>query len=553
MQPNVSDASRSTNRIPSGTPLVAPVAAAVLVCMAVIVGLLWNGAREQDKLSLANERHLAYTAIAQMKNEVAAPTKDWAWWDEAREALIPSVDTDWVSRVLANDAVDTFGVSITMVLAPDNGFVVGTRGGTLASASELAEVRDAILPLAAQARTAPMDEPEAHTGLVRFNGLIHVVAAAAMTPEEPSETQLKRAARPVLVFATALDRDRVEGLAAFFLLGDLKIRPGDGPKSDDNHQLKDPTGKPIGVLTWQPQSPGAASLRRLAPPLILSFVIVALLGALFVRRTFKVVEAQRREIVIRQEIVGNLRLAKETADTASAAKSNFLSAMSHELRTPMNAIIGFTQLLQLDPDIKANARLSRNVNHISESGRHLLDLIDELLDLAQIESGRTIIHGEKVDLRALVDGCVVNARTLGRERGIDVIDECASGVPGQIETDPQRLRQVLLNLLSNAVKYNRDGGQVKVDCAALANHRIRISIADTGIGIAPEAQAIIFELFGRVHTPEITAEGTGIGLSITKKLVEAMGGEIGLESRLDEGTLVWVDLPLQLPPSAGDG
>ena len=236
----------------------------------------------------------------------------------------------------------------------------------------------------------------------------------------------------------------------------------------------------------------------------------------------------------------DLALATETAERANRAKSEFLSSMSHELRTPLNAIIGFGQLLDADGFPVTPEQRKEYTGHIVRAGNHLLSLINEILNLAQIESGRMTVSIESVQLGDLFDDCETMIAPLGARRGIRVLfpAQCKFGV----KADRVRLKQVLLNLLSNAIKYNRDQGMVALACAGAGAGRVRISVQDTGIGLRPDQLESLFQPFNRLGQESGEVEGTGIGLVVTKRLVELMGGTIGVNSTPGVGSAFWIEL-----------
>ena len=256
----------------------------------------------------------------------------------------------------------------------------------------------------------------------------------------------------------------------------------------------------------------------------------------------------KEDITERKATLVSLMEARETAERANQAKSDFLSSMSHELRTPMNAILGFAQMLEYDADL--NADQQDNVHEILKGGRHLLQLINEVLDLAKIESGRIDLSLEPLDLNELVESCLDLIQPLAAARNISL----QLDVPplSTVRGDRIRLKQALLNLLSNAVKYNSEGGAIALGVESATDQRLRIKVSDSGAGISPENLQEIFEPFSRLKAEHSEIEGTGIGLSITRQLVELMGGNVGLESTVGVGSTFWIELPSESPRIASD-
>lgn len=236
--------------------------------------------------------------------------------------------------------------------------------------------------------------------------------------------------------------------------------------------------------------------------------------------------------------------ARRVAEQANRAKTVFLSAMSHELRTPLHAILGFSEILMSYPEAALTPSQRQQVTHVRDSGRHLLRLISDLLDVSQIESGKMAVRLADVDLRDILSSALRETESAARARGISVL--LAPGPAAFVRADPARLRQVLLNLLTNAVKYNRDGGVVELQLA-LAADCWRLSVTDTGIGMSDSQIQRLFKPFDRLGQEQTGIEGIGIGLVITRQLVEAMHGRLSVSSVPGEGSRFEVDLPACQP------
>jgi signal transduction histidine kinase/ActR/RegA family two-component response regulator len=238
-----------------------------------------------------------------------------------------------------------------------------------------------------------------------------------------------------------------------------------------------------------------------------------------------------------EERTAKLESAREEAERSSKAKSEFLSRMSHELRTPMNAILGFAQVLESEP---LDAEQAQFVREIGTAGDHLLVLINELLDLSRIDAGRMEMVVKPVGLREVLGQAVKLVGPLLEQNRIRLLDACGGEQP--VLADAVRLRQVLVNLLSNAAKYNRKGGEIRIECEARGDDRLRLKVIDTGPGIAPEKLEQLFTPFERLGAERTGVDGTGIGLALSKRLMELMGGQIGVETEPGRGAAFWVEL-----------
>jgi len=253
-----------------------------------------------------------------------------------------------------------------------------------------------------------------------------------------------------------------------------------------------------------------------------------------------------RDLTERRLVEQTLTLAKGTAEKANLAKSEFLSSMSHELRSPLNAILGFAQLMESEATPPTPSQKT-SIDEILRAGWYLLQLINEILDLAQIESGKLSLSPEPTSLAEVILECQAMVEPQAQARGITMTFPPFE-VPCWVAADRTRLKQVLINLLSNAVKYNKAGGTVVIDCEGSTAERVRLNVRDTGAGLTPEQLTQLFQPFNRLGQERGAEQGTGIGLVMSKRLVELMGGVLGVDSSVGVGSVFWWELAAAAPP-----
>jgi len=253
-----------------------------------------------------------------------------------------------------------------------------------------------------------------------------------------------------------------------------------------------------------------------------------------------------KDISDRKRVELELRKAIAAAEKANVAKSEFLSSMSHELRTPLNAILGFAQLMESGSPPPTSDQ-TRNIDHILKAGWYLLELINEVLDLAQIESGKLTLSREPVSLEGVMLECRDMLLPQAQKRGIGITFP-RFDIPCFVEADQTRIKQVLINVIFNAIKYNRPEGTVAVEYDSRPSGSIRISVRDTGQGLTPTQLLQLFQPFNRLDKEGGVEQGTGIGLMVTKRLVEMMGGTLGVESTVGVGSVFWIELSVAATP-----
>ncbi|MGV7220933.1 MAG: ATP-binding response regulator [Nitrospinales bacterium] len=250
------------------------------------------------------------------------------------------------------------------------------------------------------------------------------------------------------------------------------------------------------------------------------------------------------ELVEKNQSLLNEVFEKEKAEKTSSSKSEFLARMSHELRTPMNAILGFTQLLKMDPQNPLTQYQQENLDMVLSAGRHLLELINETLDLSKIEAGKLTLNLETIDIIPIVQDVISISQPIAEQNDVSIKYKESLGENYFVEVDKLRFKQIVLNLISNAIKYNKPNGTVIVSIERHNDDLIRLGVKDTGRGIPKGKEKILFKPFERFDVNSKQIEGTGIGLTIAKQLIEAMKGTIGFESAFNGGSYFYIDIPL---------
>mgnify|MGYP003630523977 FL=1 len=462
---------------------------------------------------------------------------DYAHWDDAVTMIFVEPDKEQTEVNFGQFLIDTYKISSSIILDKDRRLLLSwlTHPGDPESGMAFDP------PLSALIRQADEMVNGLHqpaTGFALLNGVPHIIAVAQITRNlEPGIPQPHFG---YFIVSRAIDIALMSSIEEHFGVLDLRFMPNvDGPAI-----IHDYSGRVLGSFFWKPSSAGANTL-KIVGPWALGSLILIVAGFLFlVLRVLKTTQKYEQlssnlEVQVRQR-TEELNMQRERAEQASLAKTEFLSRMSHELRTPLNAVLGFGQLLEMDAN-QLKPEHSEQVHYILDAGNHLLELVNEVLDVAAIDSGKLNLEIDNVALDTVLKKSIMLVTPLAEKREIRLTQAGDSGL--LVRADPRRLTQILVNLLTNAIKYNHPNGTVVVSAEAGPEGEVRISVQDTGIGIATEDQQTIFEAFGRVGKWSTSVEGSGIGLAISLRLTELMGGSLGVESHPGAGSMFWLDLP----------
>lgn len=465
--------------------------------------------------------HLMKTALNAVSMELEGRLADFVWWEEMVDQYRGGLDQQWATANIGRYVTEGFGYTASFVLNPEHQTVFAYSTDW----SVGPDFRTSFGNLSDRFLHAVQDIGTQSTASVAANfdigGQIYLVAAAPLFVEEQEDLQPHHPVRPMLVFVRALDDHLMNDIAASYLLPDARlVSPGGDPQGVG---LRDISGKVLARAVWTQSRPGHVMMWDMVPK-ILMVAVLLLLTAL-----------------------GMFLLWSRAASAAAAAKAQFLAKMSHELRTPLNPIIGFSEMMSeeiLGPLPQAYRQYARD---IGASGRHMQQVVEDLLDLSKLESGSFSLREEVVDLeKLLTEIAQISTLSLGRGGGkgpaTTLKQEIEPGIP-HVAADPLRVRQVVINLLSNAAKFSR-GGNIILR-AMLDDGAMRIEVADDGSGIPPEDLKRVFEPTVQLYNAAggKSGGGAGLGLTISRELMKLHGGTLELHSELGKGTTAVLKFP----------
>lgn len=489
----------------------------------------------QNQNSVEASEHLFETFMASQLEKLDNTTLEYGYWDSAVENMVDTVDTDWIHDNLGIYLSESLGIARVYVVDGDNRTTFASRGGEQVlgdvQADAIEELQGGLEAMLRDVRSDPTDaEPVPRSGILMDGGDFHLVSVVRMTTYT---VEVNIATDHVIIFTKAITPSFLAEAGEAFLLGELKIVAPSTETRDAGRPIKTVDGATRGHFTWTPRLPGTEMLPALALGVVVVFAVMIVTAIGFTRRAAEVADA--------------LEAARAEAERANAAKSDFLNNVTHELRTPINAVVGFSEMMRQEMfGPLGSARYREYAQDIAGAGEHMQGLVDDLLDLAKIEAGEMRFTYEPVNLSAVLGEAIALIEGLAASKGVTIDAPDGKDLP-VVRSDARAIRQILVNLLSNAVKFTPAGGQVTCHASWRRAEGVTLRIQDTGIGIAEDDIPRVLAPFGQVRSPDSTqAKGTGLGLPITKKIAEALGGKLALASSPGAGTTVTVVLPVEV-------
>jgi signal transduction histidine kinase len=518
-------------------PLMVGLAVLFVLGLFAVTGATWLAGRQADRLAAEEKVRQVQLALETRAGSLKTTNTDWAWWNEGIEKLALAPDRVYADQNLGVYARDNFGLYAAFVVDPDDQPTFAYLRGRPLPSETASSWLSTLRPLIEHTREQSHDQPTPAGGYARIQGQLVFVSAAAMVAEKGSPAiDWKRPA--VLLFMRAVDADYLAAIAES--AGVTALQAGDVPSGGAHVSLPGPDGAAVATLTWHFQPPSAVILAQLWPAGLLIVAVMLGTGGLMARRLLRMAARYRREREARE---AQLSLAMMQARKADRAKSQFLAAMSHEIRTPLNAVIGYAEMLRLGLGGPLNAKQRAYLTDIEHAGRHLLALLQDILDLSKIEAGRHDLEESEVAVEAIVEEARNMTSPRAQERGVAIAIE--SSPPLALRADERRLLQMLLNLVSNAVRHAPRDGAVGIGWEVGQDGGVTLRVSDSGPGIREQDLARVLQPFHRVADgAAANAESTGLGLPLTARLMALHGGRLSLSNAPTGGLIA----ALQFPP-----
>jgi signal transduction histidine kinase len=499
--------------------------------------LLLDSARQQDRAYVQSTKDFVAEAIQSGIVNNSKVSTDYSLWSDAYENITIKGDQKWME--------DNFFSSNSTALAVYNPNEGLKHLYTAEDAQGLERSFSKITPFLTFSEHASYDQNPVEqnvkimpNGLLVLEGQLYAIAMQPLRPLDNYEGQKPKADGKFsyVISLTAFDQKAITAMKKSFSLSNPSLWVGEDSPRDSNlrvtYPIKDATGKTLGVVSWDNLRPGTAAFKKKFWPVTLALLLVSILTIVITQRS----------VSARLNLLDQARLA---AETANQVKSNFLASVSHELRTPLNGIIGYAEMIEEDAVDGGNNVTAKDAKKVTNSARHLLSVINDLLDHSKIEAGKMDLNPSQLELMPILSSVVDNLQHQATKKNTK-LSLCCDPLIGQAVLDGMRLKQCLFNLVSNAAKFTNDG-TITVSARPLDQNGVAficIQVKDTGIGMSKETLAKLFIPFTQANAGTSSLfGGTGLGLVISRALIEAMGGTVGVESTLGEGSTFTILIP----------
>jgi signal transduction histidine kinase len=517
------------------------------------VGALAFATRSADRAVVAEERNLVAHTLDRRLEKLIEDVTSATVRDDAYVNIVRRYDADWADENFGVYYANYMRHDRTLVFGPEGGVIYASDGGEATTPSALAAFAADVSPMVARARIedarkaaggpGPRDGLAAATTssmMIKSQGVVWLVSLASVTPET-TEVAMTGGPTAMVVSARRVDAGFLKELERDLGISGARLLPPGAAPTGVAVPLIDPERRVLGRVGWRPKEPGKGILGDIAVPILLVLAAFAVAAGVLVRRVFAVLRTLAVNDARLDAMLDDLTRARDRAEAASVAKSQFLANISHEIRTPLNGVLGMAQIMdrgELEPTQR------RHLGIIRESGATLLTLLNDVLDLAKIEAGKLEIDRQDVDLSAAVASTCGAFMAMAHEKKLKLGFAIEPSAAGTWRLDGLRLGQVLGNLISNAVKFTAKGHvSVRVWKSARG---LEFAVLDTGDGISPERLAGLWGKFNQLDaTTTHRFGGTGLGLAICRELIELMGGEASVESVVGEGSYFSFFLPAE--------
>jgi len=500
--------------------LIVPVFAAVIICIIAFVAIVRIAADEQDKLILQKEKELLQHGLTFFHKNLKTLANDNAWWDDSVENLHKTENIEWAENTLGDSVNNIDNMDGIIVMRPDGSILYDY---TISKEISAISVVTRLGPILTAFQTNKPKSLVQQSGFLKTGNTI--VAYGLSMVRSGSNSNIDTAPpeqMPIIIFLGTLTNERIKHIGAKSTFAEISIINKPCTQTGQARVI-DPTGHQVATICWKSAAAGTQLAMDLLVPSIGLLVLIISALIYFTIQAIRVVEELEK---------------------ANKSKSAFLASMSHEIRTPLNSILGFTELISMELYGKVSGKKNKEyLRLIQGSGHHLLSVINDILDLSKLESGKFVVYAEKIEPAGIVAACIKLIEPTANDNHIIVTQECETC---NIYSDERILRQILLNLLSNALKFTKKGGNVHVQGKRQEQH-YEISVQDTGIGMTAEQINVAMSNFGQIENEyERTHSGTGLGLPLVQRFTTLLEGRLSIQSTPSQGTTITLLFPYSI-------